>query len=177
MYLKSRTKRIFAIACLGKKLVFHTEICEYFEYLISKIGLFHRVKELLKSNQTGYGVYHGQVESKTKRILAIACLGKKLVFHTEICEYFEYFISKIGLFHRVKELLKSNQTGYGVYHGQVVSKTKRILAIACLGKKLVLQSEISSYSLILFSKIWKFYRVKKLFKSNQTCYGSSHVHL
>ena len=68
MYLESRTKRIFAIACcLGKKLVFHTEICEYFECLISKIGLFHRVKELLKSNQTGYGVYHGQVKSKTKK--------------------------------------------------------------------------------------------------------------
>ena len=33
------------------------------------------------------------------------------------------------------------------------SRTKRIFAIACLGKKFVLQSEISSYSLILFSKI------------------------
>ena len=30
MYV-SKTKRIFAIACLGKKLVFHTEICNYFE--------------------------------------------------------------------------------------------------------------------------------------------------
>ena len=125
MYLECKTKRIFAVACLGKKLVFHTEICEYFEYLISKIGLFHRVKELFKSNQNGYGVYHGQEESKTKRILAIACLRKKLVLHTEICEYFEYLISKIGLFHRVKELFKSNQTGYGVYHGQVESKTKK----------------------------------------------------
>ena len=156
MYLEPRTKRIFAIACLGKKLVFHTEICEYFEYIISKIGLFHRVKRLFKSNQTGYGVYHGQVESKTKRILAIACLGKRLVFHTEICEYFEYLISKIDLFHRFKELFKSNQTGYGVYHGQLESKTKRILAIACLGKKFLFQSKISTfayYSLILFSKI------------------------
>ena len=35
----------------------------------------------------------------------------------------------------------------------VESRTERIFAIACLGKKLVLQSEISSYSLILFSKI------------------------
>ena len=26
MYLERKTKRIFAIACLGKKLVFHTEI-------------------------------------------------------------------------------------------------------------------------------------------------------
>ena len=85
MYLDSRTKRIFAIACLGKKLVLQSEICEYFEYLISKIGLFHRVKELFKSNQTGYGVSRVYLESKTKRIFVIACLGKKLVFHTEIC--------------------------------------------------------------------------------------------
>ena len=155
VYLDSRTKRIFAIACLGKKLVLQSEICEYFEYLISKIGLFHRVKELFKSNQTGYGVYHGQVEFKTKRIFAIACLGKKLVFHTETCEYFEYLISKIGLFHRVKELFKSNQTGYGVYHGQVESKTKRILAIACLGKKFVFQSEISTYSFLFAYSIFK----------------------
>ena len=55
----------------------------------------------------------------------------------------------MGLFHRVKELFKPNQTGYGVYHRQVESKTKKILVMACLGKKLVLQSEISSYSLII----------------------------
>ena len=36
-------------------------------------------------NQTGYGVYHGCLESKTERIFGIACLGKKLAFHTEIC--------------------------------------------------------------------------------------------
>ena len=49
-----------------------------------------------------------------------------------------------------------NQTGNGVYHGQVESKTKRILAIACLGKKFVFQSEMSTYSLIIrlfYSKI------------------------
>ena len=38
-------------------------------------------------NQTGYGVYHVCLECKTKRIFAIACLGKKFVFHTEICYY------------------------------------------------------------------------------------------
>ena len=45
-----------------------------------------------------------------------------------------------------------NQTRYGVFHGYLDGKTKTIFAIACLGKRLVLQSEISSYSLILFSK-------------------------
>ena len=92
-------------------------------------------------------------ESKTKRIFAIACVGKKLGFHTQICDYFEFLISKIGLFHRVKELFKSNQTRYGVFPGYVECKTKRIFGIACLGKKIVFQSEISIYSLILSSKI------------------------
>ena len=49
-----------------------------------KIGLFCRVKELSKSNQTRNGVSPMYPESETKRIFAVACLGKKLVFHTEI---------------------------------------------------------------------------------------------
>ena len=144
-YLESKTKRIFAIACLGKKLASHTEICDYFEYLILKYSVFHRVKELFKSNQTQYGESHGYLECKTKRIFAIACLGKKLGFHTEICYYFEYLILKYSLFHRVKELFKSNQTGYGVSHRYLECKSKRIFAIACLGKKLGLHTEICYY--------------------------------
>ena len=31
-------------------------------------------------NQTGYGVYHGCLESKTERISGIAWLGKKVSF-------------------------------------------------------------------------------------------------
>ena len=31
VYIESETKRIFATACLGKHLGFHTEICYYFE--------------------------------------------------------------------------------------------------------------------------------------------------
>ena len=49
----------------------------------------------------------------------------------------------------------------------VESKTKRIFVIACLGKKFVFQSELSTFSLILFSKIEKFYRIKDFFKVNQ----------
>ena len=93
-YIKSKTKTIFATACLGKKLVFHTEICDIREKGILKIGLFHRVKELFKSIQTRYGVSPGYVEGGTKRIFAIACLGKKLVFHTEIFCYFRKILNK-----------------------------------------------------------------------------------
>ena len=78
-------------------------------------------------NQTGYGVYHGYLDCKTKRIFAIACAGKKLVFRTEICEFREYRILKIGLFHRVKDLSKSNQTRYGVSLVYIKSKTKKFL--------------------------------------------------
>ena len=67
MYLECKTKRIFAIACLGKKLVFHTEICEFRKLRILKIGLFRRVKELSKSNETRYGVFHVYLECKTKK--------------------------------------------------------------------------------------------------------------
>ena len=69
------------MACLGKKLAFHTEICNYFKFnLIFKYSIFHRVKELFKSNQSWNGVYHGYLECKTKRIIAISCVGKKRFF-------------------------------------------------------------------------------------------------
>ena len=50
-------------------------------------AFFDRVIQLFKSNQTGYGVSHVYLESKIEGIFGIACL--KLVFHTEICGYFE----------------------------------------------------------------------------------------
>ena len=66
-----------------KKLVFRTEICDYFQNIILKIGLFERVKKLFKPNQFRYGVFPKKPESNTKRIFGIACVGKKLVFHTD----------------------------------------------------------------------------------------------
>ena len=62
-------KRIFGIDCLEKRLVFHAEICYYFEYLIFKYSIFHRVKELSKSNQTRNGVTHVYLEWTTKEFL------------------------------------------------------------------------------------------------------------
>ena len=59
MYTEYNMPSIFGIASLGKKLAFHTEICDYFRYLIFKNSIFHRVKELSKSNQTRYRVSHG----------------------------------------------------------------------------------------------------------------------
>ena len=113
------------------------------------------------------------LESKTERIFGIACLGKKLAFDTEICYYFEYFFSKIGLFDRVKELFKSNQTRYGVSPGYVECKTETIFGLACLEKKFVFQSEISTYSLIIRLFYFQKYRnfVGSRSCSNQTKLG------
>ena len=113
------------------------------------------------------------VDSKTERIFAIACLGKKLAFDTEICYYFEYFFSKIGLFDRAKELFKSNQTRYGVSPGYIECETERIFGIACLGKKFVFQSEISTYSIIIRLFYFQKYRnfVGSRSSSNRTKHG------
>ena len=35
----------------------------------------------------GLKIWSNQYKLKTKRILAVACLGENLVFHTEICEF------------------------------------------------------------------------------------------
>ena len=48
MYLEGKTERIFAVSFLGKKLACHTEICDYFQYLILKYSFSHRVKKLFK---------------------------------------------------------------------------------------------------------------------------------
>ena len=166
MFVESKTEIIFVIACLGKKFVFQSEISTFSLILFSKISKFHRVKELFKSNQTRYGVSPVYLKSKTERVFGIACLGKKFVFQSEISTYSLILFSKISKFHRVRELFKSNQTRNGVSPVYLESKTERVFGIACLGKKFVFQSEISTFSLILFSKIEKFYRVKELFKVN-----------
>ena len=45
-------------------------------------------------SQTGYGVYHGCLESKTERIFGMACVGKMLVCHTEISYNFRIILNK-----------------------------------------------------------------------------------
>ena len=47
------------------------------------------VKNFLKLNQTRYRVSHVYLDYRTKEIFAVDFVGKKLAFHTEICDYFE----------------------------------------------------------------------------------------
>ena len=128
LYLVTKTKRICAVACVGKKIRFSYRILRLFRmnssYWILKIGMFHWVKELSKPKQTRYGVSPSNLESKTKRTFAIACLWEKLVFHTEICECprTTNFINRF--FDWVKKLFKSDQNWYVVCPMYLESKTK-----------------------------------------------------
>ena len=106
---------------------FHTEICDFHEKRISKIGLLDRVKELSKPNQTPCGVSPLYLKSKRKKKIYYSLPRKKMGFHTEICDFHEKRILKIGLFDRVKELSKSNQTRCGVSPLYLKSKRKKIL--------------------------------------------------
>ena len=65
------------------------------------------------------------LECKTENSLGITCLGKKLVFHTEISDYFEYFIFKYSIFHRVTELFKSIQTQPGMEYPMCTRSVKQ----------------------------------------------------
>ena len=62
MYLESKTKRIFAVACLGKKLVFHTEISN--NSLIIRLFYFQKYRNFIGSrscsNLTKLGMEYPQ---------------------------------------------------------------------------------------------------------------------
>ena len=60
-----------------------------------------------------------------------------------------------------------NQIDIPDYQYYLGCDTKRMACLAFLEKKFLSQSEISTFSLILFSKIEKFHRIKELFKVNQ----------
>ena len=148
-YLGCNAKGMVRLTFLEKKFVFQSEISTYSLILFSKNSEILSDKELFKVNQTRYGVSHVYLKCKTKRIFGIACLAKKFVFQSEILTYPLILFSKNSEILSDKELFKVNQTRYGVSHVYLKCKTKRIFGIAFLEKKFVIQSEISTYSLII----------------------------
>ena len=101
-------------------------------------------------------------------MVSLTFLEKKFVSQSEISTFSLILFSKIEKFYRIKELFKVNQNDIPDYQYHLGCDTKRMARLAFLEKKFVFQSEISTFSLILFLKIEKFRRVKDFFKSNQT---------
>ena len=98
-------EKIVGVACLVAKL-----ICFKSCLLFLNAQNIESGRELFKSHQTWHGLYPVYAECKAERNFALALGGRKLVFHSEICEFCEYPILKTDLLHRVKELFKSGQT-------------------------------------------------------------------
>ena len=77
----------------------------------------------------------------------------------------------------VKNFLKLNQTRHRVSHVNLEPKTKRIFGIACLEKKFLFQSEISTYSLII--RLFYFQKYRSFIGSrscpNQTKLGMEYT--
>ena len=97
---------------------FHTEFWEFRE-----LRIFENYKnnsfssgQAVVQNQTKLCMeYHQCKESVKQKKISYTLSGKNLLFHTELFELREKGILKKDLFHRVKELSKSNQTRCGVW--------------------------------------------------------------
>ena len=120
-----------------KKLSFSKGNLRSFQIKNFKNRSFDWVTELSKSNQPQYGVSSVYTNCKTRKIFDIACLGKKLFFQTEICDYFKSLILKYSIFDRVKELSKSSQTRYGAFPVYIGSITKKKLCNGLPRKKVI----------------------------------------
>ena len=86
-------------------------------------------------------------------MVRLTVLEKKFVFQSEISIYSLILFSKIEKFYRIKELFKVNQNDIPDYQYYLGCNAKRMVRLTVLEKKFVSQSEISTFSLILFSKI------------------------
>ena len=82
------------MACLGKKLVFHTEICVFLEKRILKIGLFHRVKEFFKVNQIDIPDYQYYLGCDAEKYGPPNFPRKKVRISIGIFDFFAYYILK-----------------------------------------------------------------------------------
>ena len=160
MFLDYKTKIVFAKACLGKKLGFHTEICNFRKERILKIGLFRRVKELSNSNQTRSGVSTINLECNTKKRFFLSLPRKKIAFSYGNLRLIrincDYEFRKKVFFLRVKFFFKLDQIRHRVSHVYLEFKTERVFAKACLGIKLGFQTAICDF------------RKKKNFKNRST---------
>ena len=152
-YLGSNAKTTVRLIFLEKKFVFQSELSTQSRILFSKILKFYRIKELFKLNQIDIPEYQYYLNCNAKRTVRLTFLEKKFVFQSEKSTHSRILFSKILKFYRIKELFKLNQIDIPEYQYYLNCNAKRTVRLTFLEKKFVFQSELSTYSLILFSKI------------------------
>ena len=120
-----------------KKFVFQSEKSTYSLiirlFYFQKIQKFYRVKELSKSNQTRYGVYHVYLERKTKRIFGIPCLQKRSFFNRKFRLIRLFYFQKYRTFIGSRSCPKGTKLGMECPMCTQSVKEKKI-GIVCLGK-------------------------------------------
>ena len=127
MYVECISKTM-CIVCAEKKLVIHTEILR--KYAILRIMNFKNRSFFIGSKTCPNWAklvmeYPMCIWSVKSKIFWYSSPRKKLVLHSEICDYFHYLFFMYSIFHRVKDLSKLSQTRYGVSHVYVECKTKK----------------------------------------------------
>ena len=102
------------------------------------------------SNQTKLGMMYPLCRKNLVKegFLGIACLGKRSVFHSEICELPDQQILKMGLFYWIKEQFKMKQFYIPDYQCYFGCNSKRM---ACLTK---LMSQATSTIQVVMPKEW-----------------------
>ena len=166
-YVGCNAKRMVRLTFLEKKFVFQSEISTYSLILFSKNSEILSDKELFKVNQIDIPDYQYYVGCNVKKMVCLMFLEKKFVFQSEISTYSLILFSKNIEILSDNELFKVNQIDIPDYQYYVGCNAKRMVRLTFLEKKFVFQSEISTYSLILFSKNSEILSDKELFKVNQ----------
>ena len=174
--LGSKSKRIFDLACLGKKR-FLNGFFVVLRNAFLKYIFFKLVKESLKSIATTNQSSPISMGSMSKIILDLGCLGKKLDFQTVFSLFCKMYIWNIFFFKLVKELFKSNVTTNQSSPISLGSKSKRIFDQACLRKKLDFKWFFRCFAKCIFEIYFFFLLVKELFKSIVTTNQSSPISL
>ena len=103
-------------------------------------------------NQTGYEVYHGRLECETKRIFCYSLPRKKVTVSYGNLLLFQINNFKNRSFSSGQGVVQSEPNWVWSIHGCLEFKTKRLFAVACLGKRLVFHTEICYYFRIILNK-------------------------
>ena len=103
-------------------------------------------------NQNDIPNYQYYLGCNAKKTVRLTFLEKKFVFQSELSTYSLILFQKKTKFYRIKELFKVNQIDISDYQYYLSGNAKVTVRLNFLEKKFVFQSELSTYSLILFSK-------------------------
>ena len=100
--LKCTTKRLFAIACFGKRQVSIFKFPFISKKVILKYSVFGRVEKESKSNQTWQGVFSMFLEARKQGSIATIWLGKSQFSIRKLLINSVKFFLKYSLFGQVK---------------------------------------------------------------------------